>query len=27
MNINVFRGMHYLKTHQGGGTWEKAKRA
>jgi hypothetical protein len=21
-----FRGMHYLKTHQGGGTWEKAKR-
>ncbi len=27
MNINVFRGMHYLSTHQGGGTWEKAKRA
>ena len=27
MNINVFRGMHYLKTHQGGGAWEKAKRA
>lgn len=26
MNINVFRGMHYLKTHQGCGTWEKAKR-
>lgn len=26
MNINVFRGMHYLYTHQGGGTWEKAKR-
>lgn len=26
MNINVFHGMHYLKTHQGGGTWEKAKR-
>ena len=26
MNINVFRGMHYLKTHKGGGTWEKAKR-
>jgi cellulose synthase/poly-beta-1,6-N-acetylglucosamine synthase-like glycosyltransferase len=26
MNINVFRGMHYLNTHQGGGTWEKAKR-
>ncbi len=26
MNINVFRGMHYLRTHQGGGAWEKAKR-
>ena len=26
MNINVFRGMHYLLTHHGGGTWEKAKR-
>ena len=26
MNINVFRGMRYLKTHRGGGTWEKAKR-
>ena len=26
MNINVFHGMYYLKTHQGGGTWEKAKR-
>lgn len=26
MNINVFRGMRYLYTHQGGGTWEKAKR-
>jgi hypothetical protein len=26
MNINVFRGMHYFKTHQGGGAWEKAKR-
>jgi cellulose synthase/poly-beta-1,6-N-acetylglucosamine synthase-like glycosyltransferase len=26
MNINVFRGIHYLYTHQGGGTWEKAKR-
>ena len=26
MNINVFRGMYYLKNHQGGGTWEKAKR-
>ena len=27
MNINVFRGIHYLCTHQGGGTWEKAKRS
>ena len=26
MNVNVFHGMHYLKTHHGGGTWEKAKR-
>lgn len=26
MNVNVFRGIHYLRTHQGGGTWEKAKR-
>jgi len=26
MNVNVFRGMRYLRTHQGGGTWEKAKR-
>ena len=26
MNINVFRGMRYLKNHKGGGTWEKAKR-
>ena len=26
MNINVFRGMHYLRTHRNGGTWEKAKR-
>ena len=26
MNINVFYGMYYLYTHQGGGTWEKAKR-
>ncbi len=26
MNMNVFQGMHYLRTHQGGGTWEKAKR-
>ena len=27
MNINVFRGIHYLRTHQGGGAWEKAKRS
>ena len=27
MNMNVFQGMHYLRTHRGGGTWEKAKRA
>ena len=26
MNLNVFRGMRYLCTHQGGGTWEKARR-
>ncbi len=26
MNVNVFRGMRYLSTHQGSGTWEKAKR-
>lgn len=26
MNMNVFEGMRYLRTHQGGGTWEKAKR-
>jgi hypothetical protein len=26
MNLNVFRGMKYLCTHQGGGAWEKAKR-
>ena len=26
MNFNVFRGMHYLRTHQGGGAWEKARR-
>jgi len=26
MNINVFRGIRYLRTHQGGGAWEKAKR-
>jgi len=27
MNINVFRGMHYLVTHKTIGAWEKAKRA
>ncbi|MBQ3698726.1 MAG: glycosyltransferase family 2 protein [Prevotella sp.] len=27
MNINVFRGMRYLRTHQSSGAWEKAKRA
>ena len=27
MNINVFRGIHYLLTHQSNGAWEKAKRA
>jgi cellulose synthase/poly-beta-1,6-N-acetylglucosamine synthase-like glycosyltransferase len=26
MNINVFRGMHYLRTRKGIGAWEKAKR-
>ena len=26
MNINVFRGMAYLRTHKTGGAWEKAKR-
>ena len=26
MNVNVFRGINYLYTHKGGGTWEKAKR-
>ena len=26
MNINLFRGMSYLQSHKGGGTWEKAKR-
>ncbi|SFW41734.1 Glycosyltransferase, catalytic subunit of cellulose synthase and poly-beta-1,6-N-acetylglucosamine synthase [Prevotellaceae bacterium HUN156] len=26
MNINVFHGINYLRTHKGGGTWEKAKR-
>lgn len=27
MNLNVFRGMHYLMTHRGRGAWEKARRA
>jgi len=27
MNINVFRGIDYLRTHRHGGTWEKALRA
>lgn len=27
MNINVFRGMTYLRTHRKSGTWEKAKRS
>ena len=27
MNINVFRGMHYLTTHSHSGAWEKAKRS
>lgn len=27
MNINVFRGMAYLKGHSSSGTWEKAKRS
>lgn len=27
MNINVFRGMAYLRTQRGSGAWEKAKRA
>lgn len=27
MNMNVFRGIPYLRSHWGGGTWEKAKRA
>ena len=26
MNLNVFRGMAYLKSHSNSGTWEKAKR-
>ena len=27
MNLNVFRGMTYLKSHSNSGTWEKAKRS
>ena len=27
MNMNVFQGIHYLRTHNTSGTWEKAKRA
>jgi cellulose synthase/poly-beta-1,6-N-acetylglucosamine synthase-like glycosyltransferase len=27
MNLNVFRGMGYLKSHSNSGTWEKAKRS
>ena len=27
MNLNVFRGISYLKTHRNSGTWEKAKRS
>ncbi len=27
MNINIFQGMHYLRTHKASGAWEKAKRA
>jgi hypothetical protein len=27
MNINVLRGIRYLKKKRGSGTWEKAKRA
>ena len=27
MNVNVFRGMNYLRTHKSSGAWEKAKRA
>ena len=26
MNVNVFRGMAYLRTHKASGTWEKARR-
>ncbi len=27
MNFNVYQGIHYLRTHQSSGAWEKAKRA
>ena len=27
MNLNVFRGMYYLRTHGRNGAWEKAKRS
>ena len=27
MNVNVFRGIHYLYSHKSNGAWEKAKRA
>ena len=27
MNLNVFRGMAYLSTHNNSGAWEKAKRS
>ena len=27
MNVNVFRGIHYLFSHKSNGAWEKAKRA
>jgi hypothetical protein len=27
MNINVFRGMAYLRTHGKSGAWEKARRS
>jgi hypothetical protein len=26
MNLNVFKGMAYLKSHKSSGAWEKAKR-
>jgi len=26
MNLNVFRGIAYLRTHKSSGAWEKAKR-